>query len=108
MILLGKACIPILPIDTMRTRIHITVFGDVQGVFFRAGVQGAARKLGASGWVRNKDDGSVEVTAEGEASALEELLEWCMRGPAGASVSHCEYEWLACLDEFDGFEIRRD
>ncbi len=92
----------------MLSRIHITVFGDVQGVFFRAGVQGEARKLGVSGWARNAGDGSVEVMAEGDAEGLEKLLEWCMHGPAGASVSHCEYEWLACKDEFEGFEIRRD
>lgn len=91
----------------MRSRIHITIFGDVQGVFFRAGVQGEARKLGVAGWARNVEDGSVEVMAEGEPQSLEKLLEWCMHGPSGASVSRCDYEWLACQDEFKGFEIIR-
>ncbi len=91
----------------MRSRIHIRIFGDVQGVFFRAGVQGEALRLGAGGWARNVTDGSVEVMAEGEAQKLEELLAWCMHGPAGASVSHCEYEWLADKGEFDSFEIIR-
>ena len=92
----------------MRSRIHITIFGDVQGVFFRAGVQGEARRLGVGGWARNVGDGSVEVMAEGEAGSLEKLLEWCMHGPSGASVSHCEYEWLADRGEFERFEIIRE
>ncbi len=91
----------------MLSRIHILIFGDVQGVFFRAGVQGEARKLGLMGWARNKPDGSVEVVAEGEPQALEKLLRWCRHGPAGASVSSCESEYLAGTGEFERFEIVR-
>ena len=47
----------------MRSRIHIRIFGDVQGVFFRAGVQGEARKLGVHGWARNVPDGLVIVVS---------------------------------------------
>ncbi|MFN7991652.1 MAG: acylphosphatase [Candidatus Micrarchaeia archaeon] len=89
----------------MLSRISIRIFGDVQGVFFRAGAQSEARKLGLKGWVRNVEDGSVEVLAEGESDILEKLLEWCMHGPAGAAVSHAEYEWQGYMDEFKGFEI---
>ncbi len=92
----------------MLSRIRIMVYGDVQGVFFRAGVQGEARRLGLTGWVRNTPDGSVEVMAEGEPQALERLLEWCRRGPAGASVSGCEFAWMSGTGEWDAFEIRRD
>jgi acylphosphatase len=91
----------------MPSRIHIRIFGDVQGVFFRAGVQEEAQRLGLKGWVRNRDDGSVEVVAEGGTEALRELLEWCSHGPIGASVSRCEHEWLSGTGGFAGFEIKR-
>jgi acylphosphatase len=87
-------------------RIRIIVFGDVQGVFFRAGAQDQARRLGLSGWVRNLPDGSVEVVAEGEDGALKALLAWCMHGPAGASVAKVEHEWLAATGETGDFRIR--
>ena len=88
-------------------RLHILVSGDVQGVFFRAGTQGEARKLGVVGWVRNVPAGDgVEVMAEGERSALEKLLEWCSHGPAGASVSKTEHEWLDSTGEFRDFRVR--
>ncbi len=87
-------------------RLHIRVSGDVQGVFFRAGAQSEAKRLGLSGWVRNVDDGSVEALAEGSKSALDEFLEWCSKGPAGASVSEMKYEWMEATGEFRGFRIR--
>ena len=90
----------------MKSRINIRVFGQVQGVFFRAGVQSEAKRLDLFGWVMNHSDGSVELIAEGELSKLEQLLEWCMAGPAEASVSHCEYVWQENKNEFTTFEIR--
>jgi len=87
-------------------RLHILVSGDVQGVFFRAGAQSEARKLGLAGWVRNSQDGAVEVMAEGERPALEKLLEWCSHGPAGASVSKIEHEWLKAEGEYTDFRVR--
>lgn len=87
-------------------RLHIFISGDVQGVFFRAGTQTEARRLGLVGWVRNTEDGRVEVLAEGERSALEKLLEWCSHGPAGASVTKTEHEWLESKNEFRDFWIR--
>ncbi|MEW6722624.1 MAG: acylphosphatase [Candidatus Micrarchaeota archaeon] len=90
----------------MKERLHILVSGDVQGVFFRANAQNEARRLGLTGWVRNLEDGRVEAVAEGERNALEKFLEWCGRGPAGASVSGIESEWLAYQGEFRDFSIR--
>lgn len=86
-------------------RLSIHVFGDVQGVFFRAGAQMEARKLGVHGWARNRPDGSVEILAEGGRSELEALLGWCSHGPAGASVSRIEHEWSEASGEFDSFGI---
>lgn len=91
----------------MRSRLHIKIHGDVQGVFFRAGTQEAARNIGGiTGWVRNMHDGTVECIAEGEKEKLKELLEWCRHGPSAASVERIEEEWEEYTGEFEGFEIR--
>lgn len=60
--------------------------GRVQGVSFRASMQAAARQCGVVGWVRNRPDGSVEFWAQGDAAAVQQLLDWSRRGPPGASV----------------------
>ena len=72
--------------DAFRAR----VTGRVQGVGFRWSAVREARRLGLRGWVRNGDDGSVEVEAEGDPPALADFLEWLRRGPAGAFVSDVE------------------
>ena len=63
---------------------RIRIFGRVQGVFFRMNTVLIARKLGINGWVRNLDDGSVEVLAEGKR--MEEFIEFLKRGPPAARV----------------------
>ena len=66
------------------------VTGRVQGVGFRWSAVREARRLGLRGWVRNADDGSVEVEAEGAPAALADFLAWLHQGPAGAVVSGVE------------------
>ena len=73
----------------------IKVSGQVQGVFFRATTQTTAKNLRLSGWVRNRNDGSVEIRAEGNRHQLEKLIEWCQDGPPYASVSEVKTEWVA-------------
>ena len=69
----------------MNTR-HIRVTGCVQGVGFRYACRQRASLLGVNGWVRNADDGSVEILAEGPDGAVEALIAWCHDGPPGAAV----------------------
>ena len=68
------------------------VTGRVQGVGFRWSAVREARRLGLRGRVRNADDGSVEVEAEGDPSALADFLAWLRRGPSGAFVSDVDVE----------------
>ncbi len=91
----------------MMKRLHALVYGYVQGVGYRMFVQERASRLGLTGWVRNLPDGSVEVTAEGEQEALEQLVEWLKQGPWGASVRAVETYWADATGEFDGFRIVR-
>ncbi|NOX44437.1 MAG: acylphosphatase [Caldiserica bacterium] len=90
----------------MTRRVHITVSGRVQGVFFRANTQEVAQRLGLSGYVRNLPDGRVEVVAEGAEEALRKLIEWCHEGPPLARVERVEVRWENPTGEFSGFHIR--
>ncbi len=74
--------------------IHMYVHGHVQGVFYRANTQKAADRLRLTGWVKNCEDGSVEIHAEGDKDKLEELIEWCRHGPALAKVSKIDLNWI--------------
>ena len=74
----------------MKSRLHASIRGRVHGVFFRANAVREAAKLGLMGWVRNLNDGSVEVLAEGEKSGLEKFLEWLHSGPPAAKVDSVE------------------
>jgi len=87
-------------------RIHLHVTGVVQGVFFRAHTRDEARRLGLSGWVRNRQDGSVEAVAEGPEDALRQLASWCHRGSSGAVVESVRQEWEEPTGELVGFSIR--
>ena len=82
------------------------VHGRVQGVGFRAFVEYSARPIGVRGWVRNRDDGHVEVYAIGTAEQLSEFEGHLWRGPRFSEVRHVH----ATEDNIDSgvreFEIR--
>jgi acylphosphatase len=67
-------------------RKRLVVRGHVQGVFFRETTRREAERRGVTGWVRNQPDGSVEAVLEGEAEAVERVMERCRSGPPGARV----------------------
>lgn len=67
-----------------RVRLRMIVSGRVQGVFFRAAAAEQARLLGIAGVARNREDGTVEIVAEGDRNALELLAAWAHRGPTSA------------------------
>ena len=70
--------------------LHVRISGTVQGVGFRWFVRERARRLGLSGWVRNNDDGSVEIAAEGDEPQIELLRSELQKGPSGAFVKAIE------------------
>jgi acylphosphatase len=72
------------------TRARIIVTGRVQGVGFRASCAREANRLGVAGSVRNRIDGSVEVVAEGDDTAVATLTEWCRVGPTFSRVQSIE------------------
>ncbi|ACY19040.1 acylphosphatase [Haliangium ochraceum] len=89
-------------------RMHLRITGRVQGVGYRASTRERARSLELSGWVRNTDDGAVELEAEGAQRALEALLAWCRQGPPGARVIDIERSERVPSGEGNGeFHIER-
>ena len=81
------------------------VSGRVQGVFFRDSVRRRAEAVGVGGWARNSEDGTVEAVFEGDRQAVDELVEFCRRGPSRAEVAAVEV-----VEEepegLSGFEVR--
>ncbi len=87
-------------------RIHIFVTGRVQGVSFRQSTRVMAIKNKVNGWVRNLDDGRVEIVAEGEESNVNTLANWCKTGPANSRVDEFELSEENSTGEFENFEVR--
>jgi acylphosphatase len=86
-------------------RAEVTVRGMVQGVFFRVETRDRARSLGLSGWVTNAPDGTVRAAFEGDEERIESMVDWCRRGPSGASVDEVDVSWVEPEGE-QGFSIR--
>lgn len=87
--------------------VQATVYGRVQGVFFRAFVSRQATQLGLTGYVHNLPDGeAVEVHAEGERKQLEELISYLKIGPPGAKVQKVETSWSDYTGSYSRFSIR--
>jgi acylphosphatase len=72
--------------------VRLTIHGRVQGVGFRAFVEYEAAQCGLEGWVRNRRDGSVETLIAGDTLVLDDMIEVCRRGPAGARVERMDIE----------------
>lgn len=89
--------------------LHLVMHGRVQGVWYRDSMRREAESLGVSGWVRNRSDGAVEATLQGDAGAVDALVSWAHRGPQLAEVARVEVE---CVEDgpgsgsYAGFEVR--
>jgi acylphosphatase len=86
-------------------RLHAVVRGSVQGVGFRYFIQRKAQQLSLRGWVRNNDDGTVELVAEGPRSELERLKMASEEGPRMARVERVEVQWSPATGGLGDFEL---
>jgi acylphosphatase len=91
---------------TTQTRLHAIVHGRVQGVNFRYYTRLTAERLGVTGWVANRWDGTVEVVAEGARDNLGQMLTFLHRGSPSASVQRVDVDWQTPTGEFEDFKVR--
>ena len=87
-------------------RVHVYISGRVQGVFFRAETQRAAKGFNITGWVRNIADGRVEACFEGKDENIDKMLAWCHIGPPAAGVEEVLAEEEPYTGEFHDFNIK--
>ena len=85
----------------MQLGIRVVITGRVQGVGFRAWVIATATHMGLRGWVRNRNDGSVEAVFSGEEAIVSSMIEACKEGPPSSRVESIEsYAWKEEIEDF--------
>ena len=83
---------------------HILVKGKVQGVFFRATAKEEAVAMGLVGWVKNTNEGDVEMVVSGSEDKLSEFEQWCQSGPPLATVENVKIT-VVTNEHFENFKI---
>ena len=78
----------------------------MQGVWYRATTKKQADRFEVKGWVKNLPDGSVEAVFEGEKKTVEELINWCHRGPKLATVESIDVHWETPAGLTSPFKIK--
>jgi acylphosphatase len=84
---------------------HVFISGFVQGVGYRQFVKKHAEELGLTGWVKNLPDGRVEAVFQGEKKLIEQLIEFCKKGPFMAEVEDVEVGWKVLGQKLVAFTI---
>ena len=88
-----------------RKSIHVRIEGRVQGVWYRGWTIQTAGRLGLDGWVRNREDGSVEAVFAGPCTKVDVMIKHCRNGPPAAAVTALHQEDYECVVE-PGFHRR--
>jgi acylphosphatase len=83
----------------MKKSVRIYIGGIVQGVFFRNFIKENAERLNLKGFVRNLEDGRVEVFVEGGTDDVGKMIEICNKGPKHSSITKVEVK----PERFQGF-----
>ena len=76
----------------MPLQARLTITGRVHGVGYRDWAIATGRRLGLTGWVRNRGDGAVEALVVGDDTAVGTMIEACWHGPALARVDAIDIE----------------
>jgi len=90
----------------MKKAVRLRIKGTVQGVFFRAFVKEHADKMGLKGFVRNLENGDVEVFIEGNIDDVDKLIEICKKGPKHAIIKEVKVREVGFQD-YEDFRILR-
>ncbi len=86
-------------------QIKADIYGKVQGVFFRASTKETADRLGVTGWVKNMADGSVQALFKAPDHVMDQMLEWCRKGPASARVDKLVTQKIQDNTDFTDFKV---
>lgn len=89
--------------DTKHYSIYVT--GRVQGVFYRQSTKEKAAALGLKGFVKNLENGSVQIEVEGPENQIKNLIEWAKEGPVDADVLQVKANEKE-VEGFESFEVR--
>lgn len=74
-------------------QVRLKIYGQVQGVFYRANARDKAQELGLQIEAENQPDGTVEIIAEGRGEDLKKFIDWCYQGPPSAKVEKIDIKW---------------
>ncbi|MCK5611663.1 acylphosphatase [Candidatus Pacearchaeota archaeon] len=88
----------------MKKSVRVYINGTVQGVFFRAFIKESAEKLNLKGFVRNLEDGRIEVFLEGGIDDVAEMIEVCKKGPKHSMIRDVEIK-PETFQDFKEFKI---
>ena len=87
-------------------RVRVVAKGDVQGVFFRDSTQQQANDLGVTGWVRNREDGDVEVEIQGEPDQVEQMVDFCRSDPGSSTVRDLDVDDIDVVQDESSFQVQ--
>jgi acylphosphatase len=88
-----------------KIRVRLIIEGRVHGVWFRESTRREANRLGLTGWVKNRADGTVGVLMEGPEEKVEKLVAWCRHGPPAADVRGVRETRDDWQGEFQSFDV---
>lgn len=88
---------------TADRHVHVTIRGRVQGVWFRRWTLETATRLGLSGWVRNRQNGSVEAVFQGTTEGVQRMIGLCHQGPPAARVADVTVQEMTNSPSDTGF-----
>lgn len=88
----------------MKKAVRLYIDGTVQGIFFRQFIKDNAERFNIRGFVRNLEDGRVEVFAEGELENVNNFIELCKKGPKHSQIRKVDVKEEK-LQDFKEFKI---
>jgi len=77
----------------MHKKLSVRIYGEVHGVGFRNFVLRRAEELGLTGWVRNREDDTVEIEAIGAIAPLEDFFSKICHGPENVLIADVQDTW---------------
>ena len=89
----------------MFTEIHCVATGEVQRVGYRDFVEGVARERGLTGWVKNREDGAVEILLQGIPDDLKLATQELQIGSVLSRVESIAVDWRTPAQQFDTFKV---